>query len=362
MADYSISISQVPIGGRAVLNIETTDTGALSDVDSVQVIWRDHEGNILSDLTRTVADVSGVDSHGEPVDIVDIPGTGTYSARLVISSDFSPSIPLNGNLRFSAEVVIVKGAKTQTATFYAYIVATTLAISLESSSIATAVMRQTNVLRDFSYSANGAVSNIPLNAGIIYAIHEAYKNGVAIARPTDYTWATFRGYVGLVAPAALGDTYVFRIQTKSDAWVQDIVQRHIQEVIRDLAPHYDSTVESFLQSPSVIDLVKSLCIGEMKQMLVEGVALESAHYRSGADLARQARQQVLRIQRGESDIYDTAGAAIPRKAGTIAGGYLAPNGAFAQRLAFREAHPPTDLYVGLVYGPWWFGREALWQG
>lgn len=355
MTDYSIAISQVPIGGRAVANIDTTDSGALSNVDSVQAIWRDHNGVILSDETRTVSDIFDTDIHGEPVEIVDVAGTGTYSARLTISPDFSGLIPLNGSLRFSVEIVIVKGIKTTSRVFYAYIVASTLAISLESSSIAYAVMRQTGIVREVAYQANNTGLHVSLGSGIVYAIHEAYKDGVAIARPTDYTWSTFRGYATLVAAPTVGQTFVFTVQTKSDAWVQDIVQRSIQEVIRDLSQHYDATTESFLQSPSVVDLVKSLCIGQMKQDLSEGVALDSAFYRTGHDLQKATRMAILRIQRGEADIYDTAGTAVARRAGTIAGGYLAPNGVFAQRLLYREAQPLSGLYVGFSPYPWLLG-------
>lgn len=329
-------------------SIVTTDSGTASDVNSVKAEWRDQNGLLLETLTRTTVDVSGTDIYGNASTITDPAGTGTYQATLVI--DLNNYAPSTSGLQWSVTLTIVKGSKTFTQIFYFTVVATTLSISLDTTSISVAVMRQTNIVEDVVYMAQGSTTFVSLRSGPVYAILAAYKNGVVITNPTDYSWKTYQTNVTLAAVPTVNDHFVFAIQKQSDNFVLDIVNRVIADTLRALRPHYAS--DSLMTSPSVIEIVKALCIGQFKQDMAQGTALDSAFYRSGFDLQKEARLAILRIQRGAEDIYDSSGNVIARKTGSLVGGYRHPDGDFTNRLGLLDrAQQHTGLFLKLYPDP-----------
>ena len=349
MTDYSIAVSSVPLSGNAVANLDTANLGIGVDVDSITATWKDQNGLTLVSMTRTVADVSSTDIYGNAATLIDIAGTGTYRSTLVIdATNYTP--PATG-LRWSVTVTAVKGATTSTPTvFYFYVVPTTLSVSLDTTSVANVVMRQTGILKDVQHVSQGTNAVVPLQSGPVYAIAAAYKNGTPIASPTDYAWAAYRSNVTVSPAPAVNDHYTFTVQTRSSDYVQDIVGRHSADVLRALRPHYPS--DALLQSPSVVELVKALCIGQIKQDLSQGVALDSAFYRSGRDLQLEALAAIRRIQRGEEGIYDATLAALPRTSGSVVGGKRHADGDFVNRLGLQDrAQQHTGLYVSLMPDP-----------
>lgn len=350
MTDFNIATaSGVPLGGRAVANIDAYDTGAAIDVTSITATWKDQNGTTLVSMTRTTSDVSTTDIYGNAATLTDPAGVGTYQSTLVIdATNYTP--PATG-LRWSVTVTIVKGAETSVPTiFYFYILPTTLTVALDSAAIAVAVKRQVGILKDVVHVCPDTNVNISLGSGPVYAIAASYKNGAAISYPTNFTWQIYRTNV-VVSPApAVNDHFFFTVQTRSDDFVNDIVTRYIAYVLRALKPHY--VEEALLQSPSVVELVKALCIGQLRQDLSEGIALDSAFYRAGRDLFLEAKMALLRIQRGEEGIYDSLGVEIARRSGTLVGGRLHSDGEFVNRLGLQDrAQQHTGLYIMLHPDP-----------
>jgi hypothetical protein len=348
MVDYSIATSSVPIGGRAVANINSFDAEILSDVDSVKVDWRDQNGLLLETLTRTTVDVSGTDIYGNASTLTDPTGTGNYFASLVVDlNNYSP--PTTG-FRWSLTVTVIKGAKTYTAVFYFLVVPTTLSLSLDSTTITNAVMRQAGILVEHQYVANAALTVIPLANGIVYAIAAAYKNGTPMAISTDYAWSTYRSNVTLVVASAVNDHFTFSLQKRSTDFVADFITRATQEVLRSLRPYYSD--DTLTQSTSVAEILKSLAIGELKMATSQGTTEDSAFWRTGRDQAREARSQILRIQRGSEGIYDSQGNSMTRRDGTVIGGRLHPDGPYVNRVGITDrAQQHTGLFLTIAHDP-----------
>lgn len=350
MVDYSILVSQVPLGGRAVANINTTDSGIASDIDSITTVWRDQSGTILKSLTRTTVDLTSTDIYGNAVTLTDPSGVGNYQATLVI--DNSHYTPGSGGFQWSLQVTIVKGAASTVQTFYFTIVQSTLSIALDATNVAAAAMRQVGWTEDVIWSCKDTNSRIPLqSSGPIYALTAVYRDATLLSRPTDYTWSLYQSNITLVVPPSVNTHIVATIQKRSDAFVADVVNRTIEEVRSALQMHYDST--AVLNSPTSLEIAKAIVIGQFKQdMAMGGPAMDSATYRSGVDLQKFGREWLAKIKRGEQTIYDTTGAAYTRRTGSLVGYYKSPLGDYTNRLGIQDrAQRHTGMFIYLTPSP-----------
>lgn len=346
MPEYSIATSSVPLGGTAVANITTDDAGVASDVDSVQCDWRDQNGTLVETLTYTSVDVAGTDIYGNASTITNPAGTGTYRATLVVDNNGN-YVPPSTGYRWSLTVTIVKGAKTDVEIFYFWIINTTLTVALDPVAITTVTMRQAGLMETFQYVATNTNVLVSFGKGIVYAIDSAVKNGTDIAQGTDYTWTTYRSSITLLAAPVVNDHFTFRLQRRSSTEIADYVNQAIAEVVRSLRGFYDE--DDISNSPDVANLAIDIAVGQIKEDNSAGIALESAHYRSGMDRKKAARDTIARIQRGVETIYDRAGVAMTRKSGSLIGYVASTRWAESARLLEEiEDLPHTSLRARLL--------------
>lgn len=349
MADYSIAVSNVPLAGTAVGNIDVFNNGTAFPVTSITATWRDNNNVILSTLTNTGSNVSGTDIYGNAVALNTSAGVGLFQARLVVdATHYSPSV---SGLTWSLNVsVVVQGNTYVIPPFKFQIIPASVTVALDPAAISPAVMRQTGYFKDVTFTANSTNAIIPLMSGIVYAIQAAYKNGVAMVQGTDYSWATYRGSITLTVAPALTDDFLFTVQTKDTQSVTDVITRYTQEVLADLQAHFNTV--ALLQSPTVAEVIKNLCVAELKMEGTQGTALDSARFRSSQNLMVEARKQIIRIQRGEATCYDSAGNQIPRIKGAVVGAYHHPEGDFVNRLGLiNRGEQFTGVYVAIAPSP-----------
>jgi hypothetical protein len=347
---YPVSTTEfIPQGGTAEASINTYDTGVASDVDSVTVVWKDQSGVTLATQTYTSSDVSGVTIYGDAVSLTNPAGTGTYVARMLVNvGSYSPTA---AGLRWTVTITAVKGGQSSAPLVYPfYIVPSTVTLALDSTAITAAVLRQTGFYKDVMHVARDTNALITLSSNIVYGIVSAFKNGVAITNGVGYTWSLYRTNVTAIPAPAINDHYLFTIQTRSDASVSDLVGRYTEEVIADLQHHFATT--ALLQSPTVAGIIRQLTIGEIRMENMQGASRGSATYDAALQMVEAARRLVLRIQRGEATIFDTAGVAIPRVDGAIVGSFLHEDGDFGNRLGLlNRAEAASGIYVHLTPNP-----------
>lgn len=334
-SDYNILVSPVPIGGKALARLDTTKNGEQIDVTSIRTVWKDHLGVTIADVTRTTTDISTTGIHGEDVSLIDASGTGQYEARLEIDTSYSTvTLPVI----FSLTVTITDPDGSFSKTFTFSVVASSLDISLDMTSVIRAVRRQTNLLRDVTYLAEGNEptrrSNlVALGDEIVYGIEAAYKNGASFSTGSTgdtYSWVMFRPNVKLNTNPASNDHYLFTVKVgMSDAAVEDVILAATRRVQAGLAAHYDDS--AILTYPTTLGLIQDIAVGEIRELRSRGIALESAYYRSGHDLKLEAYALLKSIQRGSSDVKDWNGDLVLRRAGSLVGGFRNANGPITDR-------------------------------
>lgn len=349
MANYSVTVASTPVAGKVVANITTLDAGVAATVTSITATWADQSGTTISTLTRTATDVSGADTYGNTDTLAAATGTGRFDSTLVV--DAAHYGTPNANRRLTLTVAFTRNAITYTAPpVYFGVAQYNLSADLDPRAIAQAVMRQTGFCEDVVHVANDTNAIIPLRAPIAYAIQAAYKNGVAMVLNTDYKWSLYRSNVQVIPPPAVNDHYVFTVQRKSDSGLLDIVSRFTTTVLSDLQAHYDS--DQLLLSPTVAGIIIDMCVAQVRMEGIQGPARDSAQYQAAFDLLGQSRARVVRIQRGEAEIYDSVGAAIPRVKGALVGSYRHPDGAFQNRLGLlNRAEGFSGIYAIIVPNP-----------
>lgn len=347
VVDYNILTNDVPLGGRAVADILVTDNGSNQDATTVQVVWKDHNGVTLNDSTYSGSDVNDTDIYGNAVTITNPTGTGTYKATIVVDNNgnYAPSA---SGLTWSITVTTTTATGSDTEVFTFKIVPTSVDIALDTSSVLAAVKRQCNLTEDVLHVANNTTdTRVDFGRGVVYDIEAAYKNGAAITQGTDYSWSLYQSNTTLLSAPAVNDHYVFRVQRRlSDASIQDYITEATRYVVACLQPYYnDSALATY---PTVATLIQDRTIGRIKEDLAEGVAMNSAWYRSGNDLKRGVDDAILMIQRGTMNILDNTGAIVTRRQNGLAGGFRHADGAFTDRLSLVDrAQQHTNLYINM---------------
>lgn len=191
------------------------------------------------------------------------------------------------------------------------------------------------MVKDVAYVANGdestkTLNHIDLGADIVYAIAAAYKNGTAMVLDTDYSWATYRSNVKLLTNPALNDSYLFRIKTgMSDTTLQEWVDKAKNETLRSLRAFY-ATAESIDTQPTFLEIVRDIAAAEIIKSRTMGVALENARFRMASDMLKDAKASIRAIQNGTSEITDSDGAAVDRKAKSVLGGFRHASGTISE--------------------------------
>lgn len=336
MAEYNILIENVPVGGTAVANLTVTDNDVAEDMTSVRAIWKDQTGATIVDMTRTTADISTTGSHGEAATLTDPSGTGTYKSTLVIHSTYSTgTFPKTFTLTVT---VTDPDGNTKTTVFTFSVVASSLDITLDSTSVINSVRRQTGLMKDVTYLAEGdeaTTQNDLLSLGdeIIYGIEAAYKNGAVLAAGSSgntYTWVTYRPNVKVNTTPAANDHYLFTVKVgMTDAAIEEIILNARRRVLSALQPHYrDASLATY---PTVLSLVRDIALGEIREQTARGVAMESAFYRSGRDLKKEAFEKIKRIQRGVDSVVDSSDTIVARNANSLMGGFENSEGVITQR-------------------------------
>lgn len=347
----------MPIGGTALAKIGATVGGISADMTSVQTVWKDNEGTTIVDMTRTSSDVSTTGINGEAASLVDASGTGMYEARLVIDTTYQAlSLPVN----FSVTITITDANGSKSETFLFRVKATDLDISLESTSVVTAVRRMTGLLKDVTYLAEGTEATrqssiISLGDGIIYGIDAAYKNGSSFSQGSaagTYGWSTYRPNVVLNTAPAANDFYLFTVKTgMSDTAIEEYVLNARRTVLSALQAHYeDDALDTY---PTVLSIIQDLCVGEIRMLSSRGIALESAHYRSGHEMKKGAMDRLRRIQQGKDAVVDSDGAVVARVTGSLVGGFVSSFGSIDERGHWWER---MQDYLGTIRIP--IGQEA----
>lgn len=357
MANYSIStsgVTEVPLGGTAVLNINAKVGGALEDVDSVRVVLKDNNDATLSDETFTGSPISTVATDGGAITITDPTGTGNYRFSYAVPNDGTYTPTANG-LQFCLEVTIDEGGDLGTNSVTFLVVPADVTISFDTATVSAIVKRRTGLLEDVLIPGENRASDgltLPLRTGITYEIEAAYKNGSTIAGGgTDYTWFTFSPNVLLTAAATDDDFYVFRVQTRMQPeTITDFINESQDFILAKLSPFYD--ISGLLTHPTVMSLVAARTIGYIKEELQEGVALENAKYRSGRELIDETTMMVKAICSGSVGLIGDDGAAVSRRDGAIVGGFIHADGDVSARIdmvdraqkwtgIFRDLYPET---------------------
>lgn len=211
--------------------------------------------------------------------------------------------------------------------------------------VADVVKREARLLRSVSYLASGseptgaaAAAYISLGSDLVYAIPTAKKNGATIAAGTGYLWTTGRPNVLIPASAlpAANDHYEFVIQTQlDDTAITDYVDEAERQIVSKLVSFYPASLD-LTANATVQTLIAMWASGRIKEDLSSGVALESAHYRSGRELKQSAMDAVRSIQNGEMDLVDSSDDVVARTAGSIIGAVYHADGAITERRDIRN--------------------------
>lgn len=353
----------MPVGGVAKLSINILDDGQAEDVDEVDVTWKDHNDNTLVNMTWTGSDISTTGNNGEAATLKAVSGTGNYETTIVIDSSFAgSSFPLT----FSVDVDVTDnssspGPKTQSFD----VVAGDLTISFTNTGTRTetdirrVVRRQAGLLDTINIVAEGDEdteqgSLLDLRKNIVYAIDKAWRNGSTISEGTEFTWNQFQSNVKLDTNNVTlnaNDHFTFRIQhSMSNATLQTYIDQARRLVIGRLVKHYPSTTD-LTGSPTVQNIIKDITVGRVRELTSEGVALESAWYRSGRDLRLQAMEFLDKIVKGAAAIKDTDGNTIGRREESLVGGFTHSDGDIDRTEDWRDR---VASYSGfsLNYYPW----------
>lgn len=216
------------------------------------------------------------------------------------------------------------------------------------------ILRRSNLLHDVEVVMEGDEDTrqsglVSLGSGIVYDIRAAFKNGSAISEGTDYNWSTHQSNVEIIGGFAQNDHYVFTVQRKlpSDA-TDDYIDEALQVVKSKLRLHYEDTATDPMdQWPTVHVLVAGIAIGRLRQLTAEGVALESAWYRSGRDLEQAAFDHLAAITTGSAVVLDSDGDVVSRVSGSLVGGF--DTGAVDSRRDWRSKLTDYDsIFVAFM--------------
>lgn len=332
MANYNILVSDVPVSGTALARITTTENGQPVDVASVRAVWKDHAGATIADMTRVASDIATTGVHGEAATLADVSGTGVYETTLVVDSGAYSAISLPATFSLTVTVVDSQGSYTKVFTFD--VVSSSLNVVLDTVAVNTAVRRLAGLSEEVTHLAEGDEPDrqnlVSLGASIVYGIDTATKNGVPMALGVDYSWVTHRPNVKLLADPAANDFFHFVIKTgMSDASLEEHILAAQRRVVSALAEFYDD--DAIATYPTTLGIIQDIAVGEIRQLTARGVALESAHYRSGRDLQKEAMERLRRIKNGTDAVVDWAGLVVERRGHALVGGFRNANGAIAQR-------------------------------
>lgn len=322
MAERNILLVDVPVGDTAVANINVFEQGAAEDVDSLTVEWIDHDDTTISNETYTGQDINTTGIHGETVTITNPQGDGNYKATLEIDTTTyeTGAFPKTFKVKISGED---EGGSFGPRTFNFDVVESSFEVALEDLTITEAVKRESQLYEEFGQVSSGTQDRISFNSNIVYEIDAAFKNGSGFDRGSagdTYEWKKYRPYVKLNTSPTEGDHFYFRIQTRMrSAAVEAIITDAREWVVGELQPYFQSTT-SVLQSPTVLNIIKDLAVGEIRQLHSAGVALESSQFRTGIDRKEKAEKTVMHMQQGRANPLDGDNKAISRESGALVGG------------------------------------------
>lgn len=316
------------------MNIEVEESGVPEDATSVRAIWKNHLGTVISDQTRTTVDISTTASDGGAITITDETGTGVYRATYTPPNDGTYTPPAAG-LQFSVQIIATdEDGTADTGAVSFYVIPADVTISIDSVAVASVVKRRTGLLVDVHVPGENVRdttrTKVDLGKGQIYAIDNAYKNGIAIVRPTNYTWNLYGSLATLVVAATDADEYLFRVQRRlSDDALNDFIDESSNLMLSALRPFYGDTL--LASRPTFEALVVMRTVGKVKIELTKG-SRDNSDSAEGAKLVQQAEEWAKSIARGEKDLLDSSDAIVSRREGALAGGFRSADGAITGRL------------------------------
>jgi len=347
MGEFNTLTSNVPLGNTAVANLNVFKNGVADDMATVQVVLKDNLGATLSDETYTSSDVSDTATDGGAITITNPAGTGTYKWTYAVPNDGTYT-PTAAGITFSITVTVTdqsaEGSGTAVDTFTFKIVPSDLTVTLDTTAIKAVVKRKAGLLRDLVYVASGDDKTltsgayiISLGSSIAYEIDSAYKNGTSMTEGTDYDWNTYQPNVTIPSGSApaQNDIYVFRVQDRlrNDA-LDDYITEAERYVLAKLKPYYGASAVG--THPTIANLVIDRCVGRIREDFTEGVALESARYRSGHDMKLEVEEMIRMLANGEMDVLDSSGTKVARSSGAIVGSFRHANGDIDNAQDLRE--------------------------
>lgn len=327
MVEYDIHIEDVPVGDTAIAHVVNRESGAATDVDSVQAEWFDQDGTKVEDLTYSGTDVTGTGVNGEASSI-EKESDGKYKLSLAIDSTYSiGSFPKAWQL----VVTVTDSSVSDSSTFNFLVVESEREVLLRNVAtiegsdnlLTRAIKRESGLLETFSQTVSASRNKLSFNEGIVYAIDKAFKNGGRFeqgATGDTYGWNKYTPWVDLNTTTSEGDHFYFLIQTKlEDEALQSIIDNAQNLVISTLAPYYSSATD-LKGTPTVLNIIKDLVVGEVRQLFSAGVALESSQFRVGMDRKEQAKKLMKSIQRGGANVLKDDDTALSRETGALVGG------------------------------------------
>lgn len=327
MVEYDILIEDVPVGGTAIAHVVNRENGQATDVDTVQAEWYDQDETKVEDLTYSGTDVTGTGVNGEDSSI-EKEATGKYKATLDIDSTYATgSFPKDWKL----VITVTSSGVSDSSTFNFLVVASDRDVTLRNVStveggdnlLVRAIKRESNLLDAWAQTVDAGKTRISFNQDIVYRIDEAWKNGARFERGSTgdtYDWNTYRNYVDLNAATSEGDHFYFLLQTQlDDRALQHLIDDAENLVISHLQPYYSSAT-NLIGTPTVLNIIKDLVVGEVRQLFSHGVALESAQFRTGMARREDAMKLIKSVKQGGANLLDSEYKALSREAGALIGG------------------------------------------
>lgn len=329
MVEYDILIEDVPVGDTAVAHVTNLEDGDATDVDTVQAQWYDQAGTLVEDLTYSGTDVTGTGVNGEDSSI-EKESTGKYKLTLDIDSSYAgSSFPLDWEL----VVTVTKSSVSDASTFNFLVVESSREVILRNVAtvqgsddlLTRAIKRESDLLDTWATTVGAGRSKLSFNKDVVYRIDKSFKNGSRFERGTSgdtYSWNKYAPWVSLNTDTVADDHFYFLIQTKlDDEALQHLIDDAQTFVVSNLNPYYGDAT-SLLGTPTVLNLIKDLVVGEVRQLYSSGVALESSQFRTGKQRKEKAKNLINMVKKGGANLVNEDESAISRETGALIGGPL----------------------------------------